>query len=136
MDDGYLYHTWSKLPAAIPRFSSHYSEVPIQQYGIYFRDHQMLFGKTSSNGSTWLQMEAHGFDLNDISNNPRLVIYHGQDFLKYKFHGMNVGPFGFSIHTETNDPIIRPYRRIATKKRQTQKHILRDSVFLSHLANR
>ncbi|CAF1544652.1 unnamed protein product [Adineta ricciae] len=109
LDNGYLYNTWSQLPTALPRFSSHYRQVPVQQYGLNFRDHQLLFGKTATDGSTWFQMEAHGFDPNDIYNDPDLAVYHGQDFLKYRFHGMNVGPFGFSPHTETTRPIILRY---------------------------
>ena len=100
LDNGYLYNTWSQLPTALPRFSSHYRQVPVQQ---------LLFGKTATDGSTWFQMEAHGFDPNDIYNDPDLAVYHGQDFLKYRFHGMNVGPFGFSPHTETSHPIILRY---------------------------
>jgi hypothetical protein len=57
-------------------------------------------------------MEAHGFDAIDIFNDPNLFVYHGQDFLKYRIHNMNVGPFGFSPHTEESDPIIVPYKPI------------------------
>ncbi|UJR14011.1 hypothetical protein I4U23_001010 [Adineta vaga] len=119
-DNGFLYDTWSHSPTALPRFSSHYRQVPLQQYGIYFRDHQLLFGKTALDGSTWFQMEAHGFDPNDIYNDPDLAVYHGQDFLKYRLHGMNVGPFGFSPHTETMSPIIRQYKPM--KLVQNRKH--------------
>ena len=66
-------------------------------------------------------MEAHGFDAKDFYNDPNLVLYHGQDFLKYRIHGMNVGPFGFSPHTEMSDPIIRPYQSINSKR--TQRHL-------------
>lgn len=61
-------------------------------------------------------MEAHGFEPEEILSNPDLFMLHGQDFLKYRFHGMNVGPFGFSPHTETSDPIILPYRPLNPKK--------------------
>ncbi len=115
LDNGYLYDIWSKSSQAHPRFSSHYREVDLQQYGINFRDHQLLFGKTSQNGSTWFQMEAHGFDPSDIYNDPNLAVYHGQDFIKYRFHRMNVGPFGFSPHTETMDAIILPYKPLEAK---------------------
>ncbi|CAF1533020.1 unnamed protein product [Adineta steineri] len=118
LDNGLLYDLWSKTPAAHPRFSSHYRQIPIQQYGINFRDHQLLFGKTATDGSTWFQMEAHGFDPNDLYNDPDLAVYHGQDFLKYRFHHMNVGPFGFSPHTETTDPIILRYRPMKPKTRR------------------
>ncbi len=114
-DGGYLYNRWSRSRRAHPRFSSHYRDVPIQQYGINFKDHQLLFGKTSRKGSTWFQMEAHGFDPNDILDDPRLVLHHGQDFLKYRYHRMNVGPFGFSPHTEAMHPIRLPYNPITTK---------------------
>lgn len=100
---------------AKPRFSSHYKQVPLQQYGIDFFDHQLLFGKTALDGSTWFQMEAHGFQMRDVYQDPDLAVYHGQDFLKYRVHKMNVGPFGFSPHTETSDPIIRPYRPKQTR---------------------
>ena len=55
-------------------------------------------------------MEAHGFNPHDLYEDPDLAVYHGQDFLKYRIHRMNVGPFGFSPHTEMMDPIIRPYQ--------------------------
>ena len=55
-------------------------------------------------------MEAHGFEPADILDNPNLALYHGQDFLKYRYHNMNVGPFGFSPYTESNHPIKLPYR--------------------------
>ncbi|CAF3018341.1 unnamed protein product [Rotaria sp. Silwood2] len=135
LDHGHLYNTWSKFSSAHPRFSSHYRDVPLQQYGINFFDHQLLFGKTSIHGSTWFQMEAHGFDPNEIYNNPDLVIYHGQDFLKYRFHQMNVGPFGFSPHTEMNDPIIRPYQPLNTKRKQKYQRFLTDQAFLSRFTN-
>ncbi|CAM4887464.1 unnamed protein product [Rotaria socialis] len=112
IDNGLLYDTWSKSPSAHPRISSHYRNIPLQQYGIRFRDHQLLFGKTTLNGSTWFQMEAHGFAPTEIYDDPNLAIYHGQDFLKYQFHGMNVGPFGFSPHTELTGPLILPYRSL------------------------
>lgn len=64
-------------------------------------------------------MEAHGFDPNDIVDDPDNVVYHGQDFLKYRFNRMNVGPFGFSPHTETGHPVILPYR--PRRKRHTQQ---------------
>jgi hypothetical protein len=60
-------------------------------------------------------MEAHGFDPNDIFDDPNLVLYHGQDFLKYRYHGMNVGPFGFSPHTETKHPIRLQYNPLTTQ---------------------
>jgi hypothetical protein len=136
LDNGYLYNIWSRLPIAVPRFSSHYRNVPLQQYGINFGDHQLLFGKTSIDGSTWFQMEAHGFDANDIYNDPNLVVYHGQDFLKYRIHRMNVGPFGFSPHTEMADPIILRYQPIQIKteqkRKQKQKNRQTDRLFRSH----
>jgi hypothetical protein len=55
-------------------------------------------------------MEAHGFDASDIYHDPDLAVYHGQDFLKYRVHQMNVGPFGFSPHTEIFAPIVVPYQ--------------------------
>jgi hypothetical protein len=117
------------------RASSHYNQVPLEQYGISFRDHQLLFGKTSVDGSTWFQMEAHGFDADDIYDNPNLAIYHGQDFIKYRFHRMNVGPFGFSPHTETMDPIVLPYRllnRTRSFPRVPKQKLARsDRLFLS-----
>ncbi|CAF1396066.1 unnamed protein product [Rotaria sordida] len=122
LDHGHLYNIWSTLLSAHPRFSSHYHDVPLQQYGINFRDHQLLFGKTSIHGSTWFQMEAHGFDPNEIYDDPDLVIYHGKDFLKYHLHQMNVGPFGFSPHTEMKNPIIRPYQPLNIKRKRKQKY--------------
>ena len=114
------------MPSAYARKSSHYKQVPLKQYGIYFRDHQLLFGKTSLDGSTWFQMEAHGFDAADIYNDPDLFVYHGQDFLKYRIHQMNVGPFGFSPHTEMFDPLILPYRpnKLNTKSKRSRFGIL------------
>ncbi|CAF1102395.1 unnamed protein product [Rotaria sp. Silwood1] len=126
LDHGHLYNTWSQSSSAHPRFSSHYRDVPLQQYGINFRDHQLLFGKTSLRGSTWFQMEAHGFDPNDIFDDPDLIINHGQDFLKYRVHQMNVGPFGFSPHTEMKNPIIRPYEPLHTKRKRKHKRFLTD----------
>ena len=118
LDQGYLYNMWSQLPNARPRFSSHYGKVPMKQYGISFQDHQLLFGKTAVDGSTWFQMEAHGFEARNLYEDPDLAVYHGQDFLKYRVHRMNVGPFGFSPHTETLDPIVLPYRPMRVKTRQ------------------
>jgi hypothetical protein len=63
-------------------------------------------------------MEAHGFEPNNIYNDPDIAVYHGQDFLKYRVHRMNVGPFGFSPHTEMFDPIILPYQPIRAKTKQ------------------
>ena len=86
--------------------------MPLQQYGIAFKDHQLLFGKTNNHGSTWFQMEAHAFNPSEIFDDPDLAVYHGQDFLKYRVHRMNVGPFGLSPHTENIDPIIVPFRSL------------------------
>jgi len=72
-------------------------------------------------------MEAHGFDAEDIFNDPNLAIYHGQDFLKYRINKMNVGPFGFSPHTEMSDPIILPYQPLKSKA----KHRLKQGHFRS-----
>jgi hypothetical protein len=72
-------------------------------------------------------MEAHGFDPKDIIDDPNLALYHGQDFLKYRFHGMNVGPCGLSPHTETMHPIKLPYRPLninSTSQLLTQKRAL------------
>ena len=73
-------------------------------------------------------MVQHGFkwklmvlNQNDIYNDPNLAIYHGQDFLKYRIHRMNVGPFGFSPHTETQDPIILPFKLLQTQKIRPRK---------------
>jgi hypothetical protein len=118
LDQGYLYSIWSQLPYARPRFSSHYGKVPVKQYGINFQDHQLLFGKTAVDGSTWFQMEAHGFEPNQLYDDPDLAVYHGQDFLKYRVHQMNVGPFGLSPHTEMFSPIILPYQPMKAKTRQ------------------
>jgi hypothetical protein len=74
-------------------------------------------------------MEAHGFDPNDIYNDPDLAVYHGQDFLKYRVHGMNVGPFGFSPHTEMFNPIILPYQPEKLKAKQTRIDRLYRSYF-------
>ena len=63
-------------------------------------------------------MEAHGFDPSDIYNDPDLVVYHGQDFIKYRVHRMNVGPFGFSPHTETSKPIILSFNPVRAKTRR------------------
>ena len=128
-DNGYLYDTWSKLPHARPRFSSHYGYVPLQQYGINFLDHQLLFGKTALDGPTWFQMEAHGFEPNALYSDPNLALYHGQDFVKYRIHGMNVGPFGFSPHTETQNPIILPFKRLETQKVRPRKVFQSDRLF-------
>lgn len=121
LDNGILYETWSQSPLALPRFSSHYRQVPVQQYGINFRDHQLLFGKTAADGLTWFQMEAHAFDPSDFYSDPDLIVYHGQDFLKYRVHGMNVGPFGFSPHTETMNPVVLPYKPWRPKTDPRQK---------------
>ena len=69
-------------------------------------------------------MEAHGFDPNDILNNPNLALYHGQDFLKYRYHNLNVGPFGFSPHTETSHPIKLAYRSNAMQSSTSSSRIL------------
>ena len=122
-DNGHLYHRWSRLPGAVPRFSSHYSGVPVQQFGIAFRDHQLLFGKTSTIGSTWFQMEAHAFNPQQILDDPDLVVYHGQDFLKYRVHRMNVGPFGLSPHTETKKPLVLSYRSVQSQRSSTTTRI-------------
>lgn len=66
-------------------------------------------------------MEAHGFDAQDILNDPNLALYHGQDFLKYRINKMNVGPFGFSPHTEMSNPIILPYQPLKIKTKQRLK---------------
>lgn len=59
-------------------------------------------------------MEAHSFDPNRIIDDPNLVINHGHDFLKYRYHQMNVGPCGFSPHTEKN-PIKLSYKPLTRK---------------------
>jgi hypothetical protein len=66
-------------------------------------------------------MEAHGFEPEDLYNDPNLAVFHGQDFLKYRIHHMNVGPFGFSPHTEMMNPIILPYKPIKLKTKQNGK---------------
>lgn len=134
LDNGYLYDLWSQSSKAKPRISSHYKQVRLQQYGFDFLDHQLLFGKTALDGSTWFQMEAHGFQKRDVYQDPDLVVYHGQDFLKYRIHNLNVGPFGFSPHTETSNPIIRPYRPIQTQKRYRQTR--NDQLFRRYFKHR
>ena len=50
--------------------------------------------------NTWFQLERSR--LTSFLN----IIGHGFDFFSYFISGKNIGPFGESIHTENNDPII------------------------------
>jgi hypothetical protein len=77
-------------------------------------------------------MEAHGFEPNHFYNDPDLVVYHGQDFIKYRVHGMNVGPFGFSPHTETEDPIVLPYKPLQTRQIGFRKTVPSHRLFRSY----
>ena len=64
-------------------------------------------------------MESYRFLPNEMYDDPNLTIYHGQNFLKYRYHGMNVGAFGLSPHTELKDPLIIPYRSLKASRSRT-----------------
>jgi hypothetical protein len=49
---------------------------------------------------TWFQLERNRISTVVSS------IQHVLDYIQYIFHGRNIGPFGESEHTETNEPII------------------------------
>ncbi|CAF1516371.1 unnamed protein product [Didymodactylos carnosus] len=135
-DDGVLYSRWSRMTQAIRRVSSHYKKSKVRQYGLPFGTYQFLFGKTSPHGCSWFQMEAHAFNPQAIIQDPRnglgIVLEHGEDFLKYRITGENVGPFGFSPHTETNNPIILPFTNVSRRYlTNTSKPVTRQKTAVS-----
>ena len=120
-DFGYLYSIWSKLPLIVRRSSSHYQKLSVQQYGISFGDYQLLFGKTNENGSTWFQMEPHALDIADLVNKPSNLLAHAEDYVKYRLLKLNIGPFGFSPHTETSAPLwvlFRPLNKYLSNRKK------------------
>ncbi|MBL8924438.1 MAG: hypothetical protein JNJ54_36655 [Myxococcaceae bacterium] len=91
-DGGRNFEAWRQL-GAVPRKSSHYPDVPGQQYELQLKDvGVLLFGRTAK-GDTWCQMEAHsGAGIN---------LGHLFDYVKHKLSGnLNVGPAGTSPHSE------------------------------------
>lgn len=86
------------------RISSHHSVQ--QQYSLsYPIVKEVLFGVTEDkdgNKRTWIQFEKH--------NTKTLInlIMHIVDFIRYKWTGKNIGPFGSSEHTDENPLVISP----------------------------
>lgn len=136
IDNGYFYNRWIKYhkknlkecnKTVEPLFigSSHYScdkqyrlgnGVIYDTYGNFTNTFDFLLGtnclhskckklgksKSKSNNSchTWFQLEK--------SRLSTLISYleHFIDYVNYYIKGKNIGPFGESEHTETNNPII------------------------------
>jgi len=93
-DQGRMYEAWRS--GARPRISSHYRNVPVQQYEISLgKNGALLFGLTPE-GHTWLQTERHMF----LLRRPLTLLEHTQDFLEYETIRQSIGPFGRSPHTE------------------------------------
>lgn len=86
------------------RTSSHASIV--QQYALsYPITKEILFGVTEDekgNKKTWIQFEKH--NTKTLLN----LILHLIDYIKYKFTGKNIGPFGSSEHTDSNPLVLSP----------------------------
>jgi hypothetical protein len=115
-DQGKLYDQLLALGAE-PRGSSHYPNVPTQQYQIAFGDAALLFGK-DANGNTWVQMEGHAFHgraphtLQEIIEAAKANAGHALDTALYYATGRtsNVGPLGMSPHTELSNALHVPYK--------------------------
>ncbi len=132
-DNGYFYHKWVKFhknhlskqnknvePSfSIFNSSSHHSCTSQYRLGngiIFDTDGQitntfdLLIGtsclhknyicKNKKKCNTWFQLERSR--VSSLSN----FFQHSIDYLNYVIHGVNIGPFGESPHTEHNDPII------------------------------
>jgi len=63
-------------------------------------DHTNKICKKNNKCDTWFQLER-----SRISSLLH-TLEHIKDYVSYLLHGQNIGPFGYSEHTENNDPII------------------------------
>ena len=69
--------------------------------------YDLLIGTVKNNGNmckrknhTWFQLERTRISTFTSS------LQHVYDYIQYVMHGRNIGPFGESEHTETNEPIV------------------------------
>ena len=104
-DDGSFYDEMLKLylPDLNKRTSSHNSVD--QQYSISGPLlKEVLFGvsidEKTGKRTTWMQLERHH------TRSIIEFIMHIYDYLLYKWSGKNIGPFGWSVHTEHQNTLV------------------------------
>lgn len=118
-DNGQRFQKWSSLPELQDRShsSSHHNTKSIhgqtdqKQYEISGKlAPAILFGQTSkqAGNQTWVQLEKTPFNAEGKCQKIKNVVMHGMDYLNYKYTGQNIGPFGTSVHTESNQINLNP----------------------------
>ena len=91
----------------INRTSSHYKNQKVEEKGVMLKaPADFLIGRNKDN-KVWFQTEAHKVSFVDgMLSGTGLLFLHMIDFLKYKWHGKNIGPCGQTRYTEKNPIII------------------------------
>lgn len=102
LGDGGWFHDWIKgLDGAYARVSSHFSSAP--QYGVGLVGLKTLLAGRDKSGNSWFQFEANEWH---PGGNVCASIQHAGTSLEYFVTGLNIGPFGYSSHTDAN-PLIK-----------------------------
>lgn len=117
-DNGEIHRQMSAMKSRMDRSksSSHQSDSP--QYSIQGHLFKEALAGTRTRHDkkyTWLQLEGH--PVNSFTN----LILHLLDFLKYKWYGKNVGPYGMSEFTERKPLILTklpPEHNSAAKEKE------------------
>ncbi len=106
-DDGALYEKWKNL-GAIERISSHHKDSNDLQYEIVGPlSHAILFGKTKD-GQTWVQLENTPLSAETVNGKISNIVGHTFDFIEHRLSNVNVGPYGTSMHKDTNPVKLKP----------------------------
>jgi len=100
-DGGMFYEFVKGMHGAYERISSHVSIVP--QYAVRLRQLKTVLAGRCSNGDSWFQFEAGEWCPEE---NLCGSILHAGHYLEYKCSGLQVGPLGYSDHTDHNPLVV------------------------------
>lgn len=101
-DGGMFYEFVKSMKGAYERISSHVSIVP--QYAVRLRRLKTVLAGRCSNGDSWFQFEAGEWCPEE---NLCGSIRHAGHYLEYKCSGLQVGPLGYSDHTDHNPLVVQ-----------------------------
>jgi hypothetical protein len=101
-DGGMFYEFVKGMNGAYERISSHVSIVP--QYAVRLRRLKTVLAGRCSDGDSWFQFEAGEWCPEE---NLCGSILHAGHYLEYKCSGLQVGPLGYSDHTDHNPLVVQ-----------------------------